>query len=51
MNVVLIVRAAAQPLPIVRCPYCHRRLFDGQMVGEIACPKCGKIVKFGRPVP
>lgn len=36
------------PLPIVRCPHCNKRLFDGFMVGEIMCPRgsCKRLVKF-----
>ena len=40
--------APRTPLPIVRCPHCNKRLFDGFMVGEIMCPRgsCKRLVKF-----
>jgi len=37
-----------RPLPQVRC-VCNRRLFDGELVGEIKCPKCGRLMKFVAP--
>jgi len=51
--ILLILDVEAPPvlLPIVRCPECHRRLFDGRLVGEIECPKCGRLVKFQESVP
>lgn len=35
-------------LPIVRCPHCAQRLFDGYLVGKIKCPRgrCRRIVEF-----
>ena len=40
--------AAAKPLMIVRCPTpgCGRRLFDGEMTGEIKCRSCKRVIKF-----
>jgi len=48
LTVLLVLEVQAPPgLPIVRCPECARRLFDGTLVGEIKCPRCGALVKFG----
>lgn len=45
------IEPAFQPaaaLPIVRCPHCGHRLFDGYLVGRIKCPRgrCGKLLEF-----
>lgn len=32
-------------LPQVRC-VCGHRLFDGELIGEIKCDSCKRIVKF-----
>lgn len=41
-------RAWFRPFPIVRCPACGQRLFDGWLVGRIKCPRgrCGKLLEF-----
>ena len=47
-DVAAIVRRS--DMQIVRCPVCHARMFDGVLVGEIQCWKCGRLVKFGESV-
>lgn len=34
------------PLPIVRCPGCNRRMFDGWLFGILKCPHCNTMLKF-----
>lgn len=39
--------AAAVALKDVRCGKCQKLLFRGDMRGEIKCPRCGKMNRWG----